>query len=150
MMKVELLRERERYSSNPTSCTSAPVTATLPFYRSLLTPRAYVHRVRSARLLEHFDTEWRQGRQQRTSSTPATRSLSTRLWCGQTGHVRLAVLNPRSVWARGRRGELLAEPPAGADVCATCEGRAVGAGYPSAILIAARPVLFMPRTEASA
>lgn len=147
-MKVELLREPSK-GWRSLSSSSSVVTRALPFYRSTFSGGRYVHRIRSANMLEHYETVDCGSR--RVSSTPATRSLSLRLWCGQSGHVRLATLDPCSVWARGgTSGELLAEPPAGAPVCATCEGRAVGAGFPSRIVLTTRPIRFAPRLEETA
>lgn len=53
------------------------------------------------------------------------------LWCGMTGS--------------SGRGRLMSEAPADAIVCATCEGRATGAGQLGAHIINGRFVRFSPR-----
>lgn len=60
-------------------------------------------------------------------------SLAVTAWCGQGFTV-----------APGR-AELGAEPHPGYPVCATCEGRAVGAGQITSDVIVGHPVVFTPR-----
>lgn len=99
----------------------ARITKALPFYRSM--QGRYVHRVRSGTL------------HQLTNREP---HAAYSLWCGGTGFV--------SRNQNGNlKGELLPDIPAGAVLCATCEGRAVGAGLLGAPIIAGRVVKYAPR-----
>jgi hypothetical protein len=79
----------------------------------------YTHRVRSANL----------------HTICGQTHLNVRCWCGM--HLNIG---------RGttRRTRLVAEPT-GRPVCATCEGRAIGAGLCGAREIAGRPVMFRGR-----
>ena len=60
-------------------------------------------------------------------------------WCGQTGF-----------HSKGRHGSLRLtdNPPDDLPLCATCEGRAIGAGQLGATVIAGRQVIFTPRRTA--
>ncbi len=58
------------------------------------------------------------------------------LWCGMTGHSS----------ERHHRNQLMATPDAKDIVCATCEGRAIGAGQAGSRQIAGQFVKFSPRT----
>lgn len=89
--------------------------SSLPFYRS--NGGAYTHRVRSGGMLT---SGWK----------PAHSVLH--LWCGATGFP-------------GTKGKLLAEPGPVDIICATCEGRAIGAGQTGTPTIAGRVVRFSPR-----
>lgn len=97
------------------------VTKALPFYRSR--QGRYVHRVRSGLLhkLGHRDPH-----------------ASYTMWCGQHGFIS-------RMKDGGMKGELFAVVPAGSVLCATCEGRAVGAGLLGAPIIGGHPVKFSPR-----
>jgi len=90
----------------------------LPFYKSRSGER--VHRVRSGQALF-------------TDGVYTHTSLS--LWCGATG----------SIGNEGSRGYLSAEAPDNAVFCATCEGRAIGAGMDGTRYINGRFCLFSPR-----
>lgn len=61
-------------------------------------------------------------------------------WCGMT-----ILLSPKPVHSRNR----LAEEPSRV-LCATCEGRAIGAGQLGAQEIAGKPVMFAPRNRRDA
>ena len=61
-------------------------------------------------------------------------------WCGMT-----ILLSPKHCHARSR---IVAEPSR--VLCATCEGRAIGAGQLGAAEIAGRPMMFSPRMGQSA
>ena len=87
----------------------------LPFFKSNY--GEYVHRVRSARTFFRY---------QELSHT------AVHLWCGMSGFI-------------GRKGKLYEEPPAGSPLCATCEGRAIGAGQLGSHKILGRIVKFAPR-----
>ncbi len=79
----------------------------------------YVHRVRSA--MAHYFYE-------------RYKHTSFKFWCGGTGF--------------DGKGSLLETPPAHATFCATCEGRAIGAGLCGAPVIAGRAVRFAPKHQA--
>lgn len=90
----------------------------LPIYRSL---RARMcHRVRSGSVyLDRFERS--QGR------------AHFNLWCGQWGRI--------DAW-----GALFPVPPDGWPLCGTCEGRAVGAGYPGIAILQTRyDLIYSPR-----
>lgn len=114
--KVLLLRGRDFWL--PPEETVIHVKASPAFFYSPAASRA--HRVRSGRLFV-----W-QGR-----TTHAAYSL----WCGQHGLI--------SEKHKGNR--LTNYPPRTLPVCATCEGRARGAGQLESHEIAGRLVLFSPR-----
>lgn len=75
-----------------------------------------VHRVRSAKM--HF---W----------AGEYKHTSFKMWCGQDGLTK--------------NGRLTADPPDDLPYCATCEGRAIGAGQLGAREINGRAVIFTPR-----
>lgn len=84
----------------------------------------YTHRVRSLSLV--------------TMHAPAHAPHSAvACWCGMT-----VLLSTKHCHARSR---LVSEPSR--VLCATCEGRAIGAGQVGAQEIAGRPVMFIPRRE---
>ncbi len=93
------------------------VSKALPFYKSR--KGVYVHRVRS------MNQYWRHGKYHHASIG---------FWCGNTGHL-------------GEKGVLLAKVPDGEVVCATCEGRAIGAGQDGARVINGQAVMFSPRKK---
>lgn len=132
MSKVELLLEPHRGWHNATlGPKPAPIKRMLPYGRSRL--GSYVHRVRSAMLYQKFDVTWDRGVQVRTSDHVTRTHIAIRYWCGVS-------------MSGGTRGiDLFDVPPERAEVCATCEGRAVGAGMASTVLLAQRPVRFSPR-----
>lgn len=117
-MKVDLIIARRREWRHSRAYYS-DIVRCLPFFLSRMASRA--HRVRSGL---HFDS----GR-----LTHASYSL----WCGQTGLI--------DDWPKHRGNALHADPPARVPVCATCEGRAIGAGQLPSHKIAGRFVLFTPR-----
>lgn len=93
------------------------VTMALPFWKS--NQGLLVHRVRSGHLHSHrYD---------------ASHHISLRMWCGMNGFP-------------GKKGNLYSESPENAIHCATCEGKAIGAGLDGARQINGRMVLFQPRT----
>lgn len=104
------------------------ITHALPFYRSNSKKFgvAYVHRIRSGR---HHCYRNRITQEMEYSHT----SLS--LWCGGCG----------GIGGKDPRGQIFAEAPEKSVFCATCEGRAVGAGMYGARLINGRFVLYKPR-----
>ena len=78
----------------------------------------YTHRVRSAALY----------------SAGGRSHLAVKLWCG--AHLCIGVNHPGS--------QLTDAPSGGRLICATCEGRAIGAGQLGAREIAGRAVRFAP------
>jgi hypothetical protein len=62
--------------------------------------------------------------------------MGVRAWCGMT----LLVAPPK------KKGRLVFAPGPGRPICATCEGRAIGAGLLGSREIAGRPVLYRGRT----
>lgn len=124
-MKIDLLQE----SFSPwTSHRPRPVNIKrmVPF---VMKATGRVHRVRSARIYFHRDCPEIYGGR--------TEHIGVHLWCGQQ-----ALPGGRS------RALLLHEPPDGAALCGTCEGRAVGAGQQAAAWFTPpdRPLIFTPRT----
>lgn len=87
----------------------------------------YTHRVRSA-IIHTNDGHWSH--------------MAAHMWCG------MGMLFDTRKHAGNR---FVDEPSAGRPVCATCEGRAIGAGQDGAMKIAGRMVKFSPRlTNSSA
>ncbi|PYS52425.1 MAG: hypothetical protein DMF68_01570 [Acidobacteria bacterium] len=119
-MKVELQRERPTRGDLPEKCKTIELRYAKPFYVSQFASRA--HRVRSAEM-HYWDGVYTH--------------TSFRLWCGQGGFYSLK---------KHKRNYLTDNPPRGLPVCATCEGRAHGAGQLESHLIAGRMVLFSPRS----
>lgn len=116
MTKVPLLRERESWS--PPTHKTLHLTQAYPFFRSAF--GHYIHRIKSGQI--HI----RDGEYSHTHF---------HLWCGQIGY-----------HSEGkRRGELFSKAPERGVFCATCEGRAIGAGMDGARVINGRPVLFNSR-----
>ena len=120
MSMIEL--ERRQIRSGGGSIVSN-VKRSLPFIKS--TRGLYTHRVRSAtsHLYTTSGLSWKVGEFH----------IAVHCWCGMTLLV-----------SRRKRGQFLAEPPDGSPVCATCEGRAIGAGQLGAREIAGRPVIYSP------
>ena len=118
-MKVKLLREKPASFQAPGHKT-APLTQALPFYRCDV--GRLVHRIRSGgvHIIEGKYTH-----------------THFRFWCGNIGFSR----GPKRPSVT-----LFAEAPYGAIFCATCEGKAIGAGCDGAREINGRHVLFSPRT----
>ena len=76
----------------------------------------YFHRVRSA------NTHWRDG---------ALHHVSIAFWCGNGGFLH--------------KGRMYAEIPDDGILCATCEGRAIGAGLDGARIINGKSVMYQPK-----
>lgn len=104
-MRVTLLRER---IADFCKSVVKPIKSTFPFYER--EGDGYVHRVRSG--LMHYNWE---GEFTHTSIT---------FWCGPSGFLYEPGKRPR----KHVPAALVAEPSPGRVVCATCEGRAIGAG----------------------
>lgn len=122
--KVELIRKA--YAPHGPLFKRRPalmLTQSLPFYRKNL---GLVHRVRDGRVYQKDDDTY--------SHT------SIGFWCGNTGFLGLDTHRKN-----GGYGALFAEPPEHAVHCATCEGRATGAGLNGARVICGRTVLYSPR-----
>lgn len=79
----------------------------------------YTHRVRSAAIYTML------GKQH----------MGIRCWCGMS-----LLISER------KKGKLVAEPSIGRPICATCEGRAIGAGTDADHKINGRIVRYAPRT----
>lgn len=132
-LKVELLLDRPQgWVNRKLMTTPVPVKRALPYVRT--TAGTYIHRLRSAQLWHQYEVTWWEGRQIRTSLLPVETRIVPRTWCGVSVGSR-----------RSGEPELFAVPPDGQPVCATCEGRAVGAGMPSNVVLEARAILFRPR-----
>jgi len=115
-MKVALIQEkRNPYAWENPKSQQLPLTKALPFFRSK--SGKYVHRVRSATSY-WWETEYRH--------------TAVKLWCNMTGFI-------------GDKGTLLEQPEVNDVICATCEGRAIGAGQTDSHMIAGRFVKFTPR-----
>lgn len=125
MAKVRLLREKEPAWHRE---FVVPLTSSLPFFQR--DGDGYVHRVRSSRL--HLSPKT--GEHTHTSVT---------FWCGQLGF-----LYPEGKWnPKHKKASVLAEPSPWRLVCATCEGRAIGAGQVDSHKIGGRIVKFKPHVE---
>lgn len=123
-MKVRLITPHPG-ARNPWACNprigTIHITASLPF--ATRGPGLYIHRVRSA----HVNL-W----------DGAYQETVFKFWCGACGF--------QSIRKGTRSVQLTAEPPENGVFCATCEGRATGAGQLSSHDIAGRFVMFAPRT----
>jgi hypothetical protein len=126
MSKVTLLRERhcDWYMRK-----SKRVAKMLPFYER--EGKGYVHRVRSA--THHYDYD-----------TGELRHTSVSFWCGLGGF-----LDPAGREGKTRRNpaKVCSTPSPGRVVCATCEGRAIGAGQVEGNKIGDHFVKFRPHAE---
>lgn len=128
-MKIKLLRPKRRSGWQHPDHKYITVKEALPFVRKA--HGSYVHRIRSGVLHVH------EGRYSHTVFE---------LWCGNP-----AYYDKGGFFATGRPNlrynntEFFAEPPERAIMCATCEGRAIGAGFDGPRAIAGRTVLFAPR-----
>lgn len=114
-MKVKLIRAKDHWHAE---CSSViHIESSLPFFYSFKAGR--VHRIRSGmfHLLHGVITH-----------------TSFDLWCGQHG-----LISPK------HRGLVTDDPPHDIPVCATCEGRAHGAGQLESRVLAGRFVVFTPR-----
>lgn len=100
------------------------VKSSLPFVESAR--GEYTHRVRSATVYTVINA---------TAFTPkGTMHAAVNCWCGMT-----LLLSAK------KRSRLVAEPSEGRPICATCEGRAIGAGQLGTQEIAGRAVKYSPK-----
>jgi hypothetical protein len=111
---------RNPYKYNPHH-SHVMMSKSLPFFRS--SAGSYIHRVRSG---VHFydDGEY-------THTALA-------FWCGMCGFAGSSKRHKGG-------GQFFETPPPGTEVCATCEGRAIGAGQIGSHKINGRVVKFSPR-----
>jgi hypothetical protein len=121
-LQIPLRRDpRRRQGFHP--CTfqrPSDITRALPVYYTLRGKMA--HRVRHAQV--YFD---------RPLPDNSKARVCIQLWCGQNGNL--------NKW-----GRLVPVPPDGWPLCGTCEGRAVGAGYPGVAILETRyELLYSPR-----
>lgn len=125
-MKVPLIRERVRDSS--TGLRTVQCLKALPFFRSH--SGRYIHRVRG--VLMFYDRK-----------TGKFSHSAVHYWCGSSGFPR------NRSWFHGgienENASFFESPPENSVCCATCEGRAIGAGMAGAREIAGQPVMFQPR-----
>lgn len=108
----------QRAKSYPRGYTHHAITAMKPFFQRA--PGYYVHRPRSARY--HV-------------SKGEVTHISISHWCGGNGFLS-------NEW---KSGKLFDAVPEGEVLCATCEGKAIGAGVVGAREINGRPVMYSPR-----
>lgn len=126
MRKVRLQRDKDLdnpFTRNHPTHRKVPISACAPFYWSRRATR--IHRIRWASI-HYIDGEY--------SHT------SIHTWCDQVGHVGY-----REAW-----GRITDDPPEDLPYCATCEGRAIGAGQLGAQEINGRPVIYSPRKPRNA
>lgn len=125
---VELqVKRRKPFEWRAPGHREADLTRSLPFFQSGI--GRYVHRVRFGKMY------YRDGKLSHTAFTG---------WCGVTGFV--SEKNRAQPWRdRGRNSDLFVDPPKSAVLCATCEGRAIGAGQTESRMICGRVVKFSPR-----
>lgn len=116
-MKVRLEKAKEPGYCPPDRSTKS-ISHAMPFFISKQGGK-YFHRVRSA------DAHWKGGRLTHTS---------VRFWCGGSGFI-------------GAQGQLYSEIPEGDVLCATCEGRAIGAGVAVSREINGNRVMFSPKRK---
>jgi len=94
------------------------LTKSLPYYKSNDSNAKYYHRVRyGARHHVMNKTHY-----------------SASFWCGSHGLI-------------GEKGRLSAVVPNGEVLCATCEGRAIGAGLDGSRIINGKKVMYSPRRQ---
>lgn len=117
-MKVKLLIKPSKGWRNPDSA-EIPLKVAPPYFYS---PSRRVHRVRSAKL--HY---W----------LGNYRHTSLDFWCGGGGFLS----NDR----KNQHNRLMEVPPENLIYCATCEGRAIGAGQDESRMLAGKFVVFSPR-----
>ena len=128
-MKVELQRRKREpdWSFNP-HISNISVSRCLPFYQG--NPNSYVHRIRYGTI-----HNW-QGEYSHTSF---------QFWCGGNGFLRHHQRKANGSRGRIIGGLIYAVPPDKTVSCATCEGRAIGAGLTESRMIAGRMLVFSPR-----
>ena len=119
-MKVKL-ENRQSYLNRiyafNKNCGQLSIKESLPFYKSRR--GEYIHRVRNGAI--HL---WK----------GVYKHTVVGLWCGAHGFL-------------GKKGTLLESIPIEGVVCATCEGRAIGAGLFGAPRINGRTVKYSPRIK---
>lgn len=101
---------------------NVPVTFAYPYFKTGM--GAYTHRVRTA--ITHVN-----------KAKGQNSHVSLSAWCGVVGFL--------SEKPRARNANQFAEVPEHAILCATCEGRAIGAGMDGTREINSRSVIFSPR-----
>lgn len=129
-MKVPLTKPTRQGWRNPRSM-EIHVVASLPFVAREY--GGYIHRPR--RVTIHG---W--------DGVPS--HVSIKFWCGSGGYGDNVGMGPVCGVSKKPRGNpvvFMTEPPPHRPVCATCEGRAIGAGQLGSPEIAGRRVLFAPR-----
>lgn len=124
---IDLLPPRASRGEKAGHVRVARIPRALPFVEASC--GRYTHRVRSAQSFTKIDSSvfWRAGEIHVAASC----------WCGMT-----ILLSAK------RKSQFVAEPSPGRPICATCEGRAIGAGMLGAPIIAGRPVKFSPQVGA--
>lgn len=115
-----LLEPGPRFHNHDLGPRPFPVKRCLPLFRRRNSRSQYVHRIRSANVHLHFAGYFR-----------GESWVSYQFWCGSTG--------------TSSKGQATADIAPHEILCATCEGRAVGAGMPPYRLIPVGPVKFSPR-----
>ena len=118
--KIALIRESNPYRNEAPEDKTLMLSHALPFFQP--GDGRLFHRVKSGRIYR------RRGEYSHTSIT---------YWCGNNG----SMSRPDA----RRTGQLFAELPERAILCATCEGRAIGAGLDGLREINGRRVLYRPR-----
>lgn len=101
----------------------ANVKSSLPFIKS--TRGEYTHRVRSAVSYTYTTSG--------ISYKAGELHIAVKCWCNMTLLV-----------SKRKYGRFIPEPIDGSPICATCEGRAIGAGLLGTPEIAGRPVKYSP------
>lgn len=125
--EVELYKEPKfgKGWHNPALKRPEQITRCRPYWQG--PKNGYVHRVRSASLYYGILEQ--------------TRTYTVvNLWCGSSGYVR----SDSRGRARKTGGYLIDHVENHGPLCATCEGRAVGAGFDSDFTSIAHPLIFSP------
>ncbi len=112
-----VLKSKPWLAWRPSGHRILPVTKAWPYYKSRR--GKYVHRIRE------MHNHWWDGELKHTS---------VHFWCGNTGFLQ-------------EKGYLMPEVEDGEVLCATCEGRAIGAGLDGAKTINGRQVEYSPRRQ---
>lgn len=122
VMKINLLPSGQIHRRRAPGSTIVEVKQALPFFRSH--SGMYVHRIRSGAI--HF-------------------------WCGVYSHTSFSMWCGVNLFSSKKhpRSKLMVEPESDAILCATCEGRAIGAGQTDSHQICGRFVKFSPRLHSS-
>lgn len=116
-MKISLQIKRDRDWGNP-HFSSQPILKSLPYFRTQ--SGSYIHRVRYG-TIHHYNGQYTH--------------FALKFWCGMTGLGS----------DKRKQARFYDVPPDGMVVCATCEGRAIGAGLTESRMIAGKIVKFSPR-----